>query len=236
MKRSIFLIVAAASFGLFGCAVFGGGGGGAGNQPAPTSFAPPGETVFDGRGSYALGMDVGMSFRAGGLFPNMDEFTRGVQDALRGEPRYSMEEAAEVFRRAYASLVGDRNRRMENEFLAANATAPGVVVTASGLQFLVLAQGNGPSPGPSDTVRVHYDGFLLDGTLFDSSRAMGGPAEFPLDAVIPGWTEGLQLMRVGSVHRLFVPARLAYGPDGMGPIPPYATLVFDVELLAILGN
>jgi len=228
MKHTIFLIAAAVLVsGFYGCGRTGTG-----------SFAPPGETVFDGGGSYALGMNLGMNFRMSGIFPDMEEFARGMQDALRGETRYTMEEAAEVFQNAYTVLMERRvevSRQREIDFLAENAQRPGVSVTASGLQYEVIVEGGGPRPTAFDTVRVHYEGTLIDGTIFDSSHFHGMPVEFPLQGVIPGWTEGLQLMSTGSTYRFFIPSDLGYGPHGMGPqIPPFSTLIFEVELLDII--
>jgi FKBP-type peptidyl-prolyl cis-trans isomerase len=182
-------------------------------------------------------MEAAINFMSGGIFPNMDEFVSGMQDTLRGSPRYTLDEASDLFRRAYMALVERQNVEMEREFLAENAQRPTVVVTATGLQYEVLVPGTGARPGPTDSVLVHYDGFLLDGSLFDSSRAGGAPVEFPVYGVIPGFAEGLQWMSVGSVHRIFVPSWLAYGAQGVPPhIPPNATLVFEVELLSISGS
>jgi len=230
MKNTIFFIaIAAFAFGLYGCDRTGSG-----------SFAPEGETVFDGSGSYALGMNIGTNFMMSGIFPDMEEFARGMQDALRGETRYTMEEAAMLFQEAYAALTESRNevsRQREIDFLAENAGRPGIIVTASGLQYEIIVEGDGPRPGAFDTVRVHYEGTLVDGTVFDSSHFRGIPAEFPLQGVIPGWTEGLQLMNVGSTFRFFIPSDLGYGPHGMGPqIPPFSTLIFEVELLEIVDH
>ena len=125
---------------------------------------------------------------------------------------------------------------MEGEkFLAANSTSPGVTVTPSGLQYLVLTPAVGPKPTAQDTVKVHYTGTLLNGTVFDSSVERGEPIEFALNQVIPGWTEGVQLMSVGSKYKFFVPYKLGYGEQGTqgGPIPGFATLIFEVELLEI---
>ena len=122
-------------------------------------------------------------------------------------------------------------------YLSANKGKPGVHTTASGLQYEILTAGTGPHPAASDTVAVHYEGKLLDGTVFDSSIARGQPAVFPLNRVIPGWTEGVQLMPVGSKYRFTIPSDLAYGPSGAGGvIPPNAVLVFDIELLGIEGR
>lgn len=118
-------------------------------------------------------------------------------------------------------------------FLAENGKKPGVKTTASGLQYEVLSAGTGASPKATDVVKVHYEGKLIDGTVFDSSLQRGEPVEFPLNGVIPGWTEGVQLMKVGSKFRFVIPSALAYGPQGAGPIPPNSVLVFVVELLDI---
>lgn len=131
---------------------------------------------------------------------------------------------------------GEKHRAEGEAFLARNKSVKGVVTTASGLQYMVLRQGNGPRPKTTDRVRVNYRGSLLDGKVFDSSYDRGQPAEFPLDRVIAGWTEGVALMPVGSKYRFWIPARLAYGEAGTpdGSVPPNAVLVFDVELMSIL--
>jgi FKBP-type peptidyl-prolyl cis-trans isomerase len=126
------------------------------------------------------------------------------------------------------------NKTIGREFLEENAKNDSVVQTTSGLQYMVLKEGTGTKPGPTDTVTVHYTGRLLDGTVFDSSVERGEPASFPLDKVIPGWTEGLQLMSEGSQYRLFIPSELAYGSKGAGDqILPNSTLIFDVELIKV---
>jgi len=118
--------------------------------------------------------------------------------------------------------------------MAENAARSGVTTTTSGLQYEVIKQGSGVKPGPDDSVRVNYEGTLIDGTVFDSSYASGQPIEFLLNAVIPGWIEGLQLMNEGSTYRFVIPPDLAYGSYGSGPIPPEATLIFTVDLLSVL--
>jgi len=131
----------------------------------------------------------------------------------------------------------DASRPADLAYLAKHKGMPGVHTTASGLQYEVLHEGNGPRPTPADTVAVHYEGRLLDGTVFDSSIARGQPAVFPLAGVIPGWTEGVQLMKVGSKYRFTIPPELGYGAHGAGGvIPPNAVLVFEVELLGIQGR
>jgi len=128
-------------------------------------------------------------------------------------------------------------RTEDMKFLAANAKAPGVITTPSGLQYKVIREGTGPKPGKTDTVLVHYEGRLLNKTVFDSSYQRGQPAAFPLDQVIPGWTEGVQLMPTGSKYHFVVPPALAYGARGAGGvIPPGAVLEFDIELLAVKPN
>ena len=130
--------------------------------------------------------------------------------------------------------AGSRNLAEGQAFLAKNKAVTGVHATPSGLQYMVLRQGSGPQPMPTDRVRVNYRGTLLDGTEFDSSYKSGQPAEFALNEVVRGWTEGVGLMPVGSKYRFWIPSNLGYGAKGMGPIGPNATLVFDVELMAIL--
>ena len=132
--------------------------------------------------------------------------------------------------------MGDKNLREGKAFLETNAKAAGVVTTPSGLQYTVLTEGTGPKPKPTDKVRVHYRGTLIDGKPFDSSYDRGEPAVFQLNQVIRGWTEGLQLMNVGSKYKFVVPSELAYGPQGPPAIGPNAVLVFEVELLGIEGS
>jgi len=189
--------------------------------------------------SYALGMNVGSSLKADSLFPNMEEFAQGMKDILTdAKPRFTMEEAYQIFNEAFNAMAEKRDmesRQAENEFLAENSKKPGIKITGSGLQYEVIHEGSGPKPTESDIVRVHYEGALVDGTVFDSSYSRGEPLEFPLVGVIPGWTEGLQMMNTGSTYRLFIPSDLGYGPQGVNPqIPPYSTLIFEVELLGIV--
>jgi len=197
------------------------------------------EETFSKEASYALGMNVGTSLKADNLYPNMEEFTQGIKDVLYDStPRYTIEEAYQIFGEAFRSLAekrDEKSKQAENEFLAENSKKPGVTVTSSGLQYEVISEGKGRKPTASDTVRVHYEGALTNGTVFDSSYSRGEPIEFPLNGVIPGWTEGLQLMNVGSKYRLIIPSDLGYGSQGAGQqIPPFSTLIFEVELLDIV--
>lgn len=205
-----------------------------------------GETSFESQASYALGVDVGNNIKLTQADIDVDALVRGLRDALsEGEPRMSREEVQQVLQEFFARVqednaqraneARDANLREGEAFLAENRTKEGVTETASGLQYMVLVESDGASPEASDSVTVHYEGRLLDGTVFDSSYERNEPVTFALNGVIPGWTEGVQLMTVGSKYRLFIPAGLAYGARGRGPdIGPNATLVFDVELLAIV--
>lgn len=157
----------------------------------------------------------------------------------KGTPALTQQEAAatlQAFGAAKQAAAASKNREEGNAFLAKNKNEKGVITTASGLQYMVLRQGSGERPTATSKVRVNYEGKLLDGTVFDSSYGRGEPAEFGLGQVVKGWTEGLQLMPVGSKYRFWIPSNLAYGPDGTpgGPIGPDSTLTFDVELLGIL--
>lgn len=188
--------------------------------------------------SYAFGVFLGESLKQTTLDIDIDSFTRGITDVLvKGSPTMTATEAQTVIQKALQAIaqkMSDDNLRKGTEFLAANGKKPGVVTTSSGLQYKVTKEGTGASPKATDTVKVHYVGTLLDGTTFDSSVARGTPAEFPLNRVIPGWTEGLQFMKVGGKTTFYIPAALAYGENGSGDsIGPNETLVFDVELLAV---
>jgi len=173
------------------------------------------------------------------MVPNLDQFLSGMKDGLTGaDSRFSRDEAMEKIEEAFLALMEKRNaplKEQETEFLAENAKKPGVKITPSGLQYEILTETDGPKPSIDSMVQVHYEGRFTDGYLFDSSYEYGQPAEFPLYQVIPGWTEGLQLMSVGSKYKFYIPSEIGYGPDGYQQIPPYSTLVFIVELLEILN-
>lgn len=188
--------------------------------------------------SYALGLSMGQNFKGSGVDKlNADDFA----DALRavygeGTPAMTYDEAKQVVQEYFTNLqakAGEMNAKAGKEYLANNAKEEGVKVTESGLQYLVVKEGNGKKPGPNDVVTVHYTGRLIDGTVFDSSVERGEPATFAVGQVISGWVEGLQLMSEGSAYRLFIPSELAYGEHGTGPIQPNSTLIFDVQLLKV---
>jgi len=209
------------------------------NGKGKTGTGSSPEDTISKDASYALGMNVGSSLKADNLFPDVEEFTQGIRDMLSDtEPRFTIEEAYQIFNEAFNAMAEKRDlesRQTENDFLAENSKKDGINVTESGLQYEVITEGSGPKPTSADTVRVHYEGSLTNGTVFDSSYTRGEPLEFPLAGVIPGWTEGLQLMNTGSTYRLFIPSDLGYGPQGAGPqIPPYSTLIFEVELIDII--
>lgn len=192
--------------------------------------------------SYALGLIIGNNLKGmniEGLLTT--EFTRAVEQVLNGEKTEMTEVQAQglvqEYLREQQEAAGKAAREAGENFLAENAKREGVKVTESGLQYEVLTPALGMKPVAADTVSCHYEGRLIDGTVFDSSYRRGEPASFPLQGVIRGWTEGLQLMSIGSKFRFFIPFELAYGAQGAGgSIPPYAALVFDVELLGIEGK
>jgi FKBP-type peptidyl-prolyl cis-trans isomerase len=193
---------------------------------------------------YIIGMDIGKSLREQGTAVDLDTLISAIRTTYKGEePAMTVEEAGLVRKdyiekrqaeqKAEASAIGATNLEEGKKFLAENATKEGVQKTASGLQYMVETMGTGPKPVATDTVKVHYRGTLLDGTEFDSSYARNEPISFGLNRVIAGWTEGVQLMSVGSKYTFWIAPDLAYGEGGGGPIPPNSTLKFEVELLAI---
>lgn len=198
--------------------------------------------------SYALGHNIGHQLIGMGLGKSLkvDDFAAAIHDVMEGQPeKMSTDEMQKVLEHFFSELeerqqaeTAERGKSALAEgeaFLAENKGKPGVVTTPSGLQYTVLNEGNGRQPKASDTVRCHYEGRLIDGTVFDSSYRRGTPADFGLRQVISGWTEGVQLMKEGAKYRFFIPYNLAYGERGAGSdIPPYATLIFDVELIKVL--
>ncbi len=197
--------------------------------------------------SYALGLGIGRQLaQMGASELNIDDFAAAIKDVIAGnELKVSNREAQTIvqdyFRKQEEKLNAERAEKGKvakaegEKYLAENAKKEGVVTLPSGLQYMVLKEGNGKKPKATDQVKCHYEGFLIDGTVFDSSIQRGEPAVFPLNQVIAGWTEGLQLMQEGAKYRFFIPYILGYGEGGAGAsISPYAALIFDVELLEVL--
>jgi FKBP-type peptidyl-prolyl cis-trans isomerase FklB len=197
--------------------------------------------------SYALGIGIGHQLaNMGGQELNIDDFAQAVKDVLGGkELKIKSSEAQQIVQDFFAEQekkisqqrqeAGKAHKEAGEKYLAENAKKEGIVTLPSGLQYQVLKEGNGKKPTAKDSVKCHYEGFLIDGTVFDSSVQRGEPAVFGLQQVIAGWTEGLQLMQEGAKYRFFIPYRLAYGEGGAGSsIPPFAALVFDVELIEVM--
>lgn len=189
--------------------------------------------------SYALGLSMGQNLMGSGVEKlNYQDLAAGIEDVLtHQQPKISYQEAQQVLNSFFQELeekISGAAKAEGEKFLAENAKREGVKVTASGLQYEVLEPSLGQKPKATDTVRVHYEGMLIDGTVFDSSYKRGESISFPLNGVIKGWTEGLQLMSIGSKYKFFIPYQLAYGERGAGQsIPPYSALIFTVELLGI---
>lgn len=189
--------------------------------------------------SYALGIGIGRQLADMGANDIVTEdFAAAMKDVLTGAQLQIDETEAQAMVQEYLQRKGEerlKNVKTEGEaFLADNAKKEGIVTLPSGLQYQVLQEGNGKSPKATDQVKCHYEGTLINGKVFDSSYRRGEPATFPLNGVIAGWTEGLQLMKEGAKYRFFIPFNLAYGTRGAGQdIPPYATLIFDVELIEV---
>ena len=197
--------------------------------------------------SYALGLGIGRQLsQMGADNLDIDDFAKAIKDILAGKkPEIDDAEAQtlvkdffekqEAKQRAAAAEKFKETKEKGEAYLAENAKKEGVVTRPSGLQYQVIKEGNGRRPKATDKVKCHYEGMLVDGTLFDSSIQRGEPATFPLNGVIKGWTEGLQLMQEGAKYRFFIPYHLGYGENGAGAsIPPFAALVFDVELIEVV--
>lgn len=197
--------------------------------------------------SYALGLGIGQQLaQMGATDLNVDDFAQSIKDVLSGSQlKVSHREAQEIVQdyfskkeqamNAERAEKGKAAKEAGEKYLAENAKKDGIVTLPSGLQYQVLKEGSGKKPTAKDSVKCHYEGFLIDGTVFDSSVQRGEPAVFGLQQVIAGWTEGLQLMSEGAKYRFFIPYRLAYGEGGAGQmIPPYAALIFDVELIEVV--
>ena len=222
---------------------------GCGKEPAKTAAAttPPaagsvaGIQSVDQKVSYGVGYNMGRSLgREKTLQLDRAAFQAGIEDGMAGGPtRVSETELESAFNAmqqksvAANAAVAGKNLAASNDYLAKNKTKPGVTTTASGLQYEVLKKGSGPHPKATDTVKVHYHGTLMDGTVFDSSVQRGEPIEFPVTGVIQGWIEALQLMSVGDKWKLTIPPAIGYGAQDKGKIPPNSVLIFEVELLGI---
>ena len=224
---SILMITGVMCAGFLGCG---------GNSKTSSSA----EENMSKENSYVLGMTLGTNLMNDNLIPNMDEFIQGINDVLNGDKtRYTMEEASMILQQMFQTMQvqeAEELSREESAFLAENSKKPGIIVTSSGLQYEVITEGTGPRPTAENTVRVHYRGSLTNGNVFDSSIDRGQPAEFNLSGgLIAGFIEGLQLMSVGSTYRFAIPSDIGYGPRGDRPqIPPYATLIFEIELIDII--
>ena len=190
--------------------------------------------------SYAIGLSMGQNLMGSGVTSlEYADLAAGIKDVLeKNQPQISYQEAQQVLGKFFSELeekIAGEAKAAGEAFLAENAKREGVKVTESGLQYEVLEATIGQKPKATDKVRVHYEGTLIDGTVFDSSYKRGEPADFGLNQVIPGWTEGVQLMKEGAKYRFTIPYLLAYGEQGAGAsIPPFSTLVFDVELIKVL--
>ena len=190
------------------------------------------------KASYAIGQNIGKSLKSTGLDADPALLSQGLRDELAGKGKFGDVELREVlvaYQKEAAANVGAKNKKEGEAFLAANKKKKGVVTTNSGLQYIVLREGKGAMPKATDTVEVDYRGTLLNGTEFDSSYKRGEPTSFQVGDVIPGWIEGLQLMKVGSKYQFFIPSELAYGDQQRqgSPIPPNSVLIFEVELRKI---
>lgn len=194
-----------------------------------------------------MGIGIGMQLKQmGATDMNVDDFAAAIKDVLAGNelkvPNHEAQQIVQDYFMAQEKKLNEQRaaqgkiaKEAGEKYLAENAKKDGVVTLPSGLQYQVIKEGNGKKPSAKDTVRCHYEGFLIDGTVFDSSVQRGEPAEFGLQQVIAGWTEGLQLMQEGAKYRFFIPYMLGYGESGaVGAIPPFAALIFDVELIKVL--
>lgn len=191
--------------------------------------------------SYIIGRDMAGNLKKQGIDVNADAFVKGMKEAIEGKPSsLSQEEVQQAMMELQQEMgqkqgaAGAENQKAGEEFLAQNKNKAGVKTLPSGLQYEVLNEGSGKTPSASDKVTTHYHGTLIDGTVFDSSYERGQPATFPVNGVIAGWTEALQLMKEGAKWRLYIPSNLAYGSQGAGDvIGPNTTLIFDVELISV---
>jgi len=193
------------------------------------------------KASYAIGQQIGKNLKTQNIDIDGDALALSVKDAIAGKSDMNDEDIKQAMMKLQETAmkkqneVAEKNKKEGAEFLEKNKSQAGVKVTASGLQYIVIKEGEGKSPTKEDTVKCHYTGTLTNGEKFDSSVDRGQPAEFPVGGVIPGWTEALMMMKPGAKYKLFVPAELGYGPSGRPGIPPNSVLVFEVELLEIVA-
>ena len=217
-------------------------------QKKPKNVPPPSLPTMQNQTdsiSYALGLDVGQNLKTTGLDVNIDQIYQGLKAALAEADTVIDEATRAALLQTFQQMITEKKQREQEQkaalaleegrlFLEENGKREGVITTASGLQYEILREGDGPKPGPASTVNVHYEGKLLDDSIFDSSYKRGQPLDLQLNRVIAGWTEGIQLMKTGAKHRLFIPAELGYGARGAGgQIGPNEVLIFDVELLDV---
>ena len=195
------------------------------------------------KSSYAIGANWGTNLKNDDIDIDIDAFMQGFRDGLAGQNQFSDQEMQVIFQELQQDIMNKRNNQVEVEkamgrkFLEDNRNKDGVHVTESGLQYKVINEGSGAKPTATSKVTVHYKGSLLDGTVFDSTEKSGQPISFPLDRVIPGWTEGLQLMSPGAKYIFYIPSELGYGDNGApGAIPGGATLIFEVELISFVNE
>jgi len=192
------------------------------------------------KASYAIGQQIGGNMKQQNIEIDSEVMAMSMKDALKGDSKMTKEEIQQAMMKLQEAAMkkqteaAEENKKKGAEFLEKNKSAEGVKVTASGLQYKVEKEGDGKTPVKTDTVKAHYKGTLTDGTQFDSSYDRGQPAEFPVQGVIPGWSEALQMMKVGAKYKLFVPPELAYGASGRPGIPANSVLVFEVELIDIV--
>lgn len=190
--------------------------------------------------SYALGLGIGQQLKSMNITGfSIEDFTKSIADVINGQQtQMTTREAQEMLNEYFATKAAEDAKKAIGEgkvFLENNGKRQGVVTTKSGLQYEVLTEGTGRSPKATDKVRCHYEGRLINGDVFDSSYQRNQPADFGLNQVIAGWTEGVQLMKEGAKYRFYIPYLLGYGEQGAGSsIPPYSTLIFDVELIKVL--
>ena len=229
-------IIAVACFGLFSVQAC---------SQSPEKGAPMELKTQQDKASYSIGVSIGKNLKDQKVEIKTDILVKGLLDAYTGAKTQLTEKEMGVLTQFQQEIMaktqeeaakkGGENKSKGEKFLVDNKNKPGVKTTPSGLQYTVISEGTGPKPTASSTVKVHYTGKLIDGTTFDSSVDRGEPIEFPLNGVIKGWTEGVQLMSKGSKYKFFIPADLAYGDRGAGnAIGPNETLVFEVELLDIV--